>query len=104
MEKEKLKKEFKSQLEQIIPAYELNFPPSPAFGPYKRFLEHAIPHPAKANVFLLQYLILNYTKPGETVLDPMAGSGSTCVVAALHNRNAIGVELESKFFRVDAKG
>jgi len=94
----KKENEFKSKLEEIMPAEEPNFPPSPAFGPYKRFLEHAIPHPAKANVFLLQYLILNYTKPGETILDPMAGSGSTCVVAALHNRNAIGVELEPKFF------
>jgi DNA modification methylase len=91
--------EFISELEKIMPAEELNFPPTPAFGKYKPFLEHAIAHPAKANTKLIEFLILKYTKPGDTVLDPMAGSGSTGVVAALHNRNAIQIDIEEKFYK-----
>ncbi|MEZ0290288.1 MAG: DNA methyltransferase [Sulfolobales archaeon] len=38
-------------------------------------------------------LILMYTKPGDTVLDPMIGSGTTCVEARLLGRNCIGVDI-----------
>ncbi len=93
-----ISKVFISKLEELMPAEELLFDPTPAFGDYKPFLEHAIPHPAKANTRLLEFLIENFTRRGETILDPMAGSGSTGVVAALHGRNAIQIELEKKFF------
>jgi DNA modification methylase len=94
----KMPKEFISKLEEILPAEELLFEPTPSFGKYKIFLEHAVAHPAKANTELLEFLILKFTKPGDVILDPMAGSGSTGVVAALHGRNAIQVELEKRFF------
>jgi len=90
---------FKSKLEELIPAEELLFEPTPGFGPsYEPYLDHAKAHPAKMNTKLLEFLIKAWTKPGETVLDPMAGSGSTGVVAALHGRNAVQVELEKKFY------
>ncbi|MCC6047150.1 MAG: methyltransferase domain-containing protein [Desulfurococcaceae archaeon] len=38
-------------------------------------------------------LILRYTNPGETVLDPMVGSGTTCIEALLLNRNCIAVDI-----------
>ncbi|MFN3268104.1 MAG: DNA methyltransferase, partial [Zestosphaera sp.] len=38
-------------------------------------------------------LILRYTKPGETVLDPMCGGGTTLIEAKLLGRNAIGVDI-----------
>jgi DNA modification methylase len=38
-------------------------------------------------------LILMYTEPGDTVLDPMVGSGTTCIEAVLLGRNCIGVDL-----------
>jgi hypothetical protein len=38
-------------------------------------------------------LILRYTEPGDTVLDPMAGSGTTCIEAALLGRNCIAVDV-----------
>ncbi|MGB9615635.1 MAG: DNA methyltransferase, partial [Fervidobacterium sp.] len=80
-------------------ATELDLPATPAFGKYKEFLSHAELHPAKANTNLIEFLILQYTKEGDTILDPMAGSGSTGVIAALHGRNAILVELEEKFVK-----
>jgi len=38
-------------------------------------------------------LLLKYTNPGETVLDPMVGSGTTCIEALLLNRNCIAVDI-----------
>ncbi|MCX8192228.1 MAG: DNA methyltransferase [Nitrososphaeria archaeon] len=38
-------------------------------------------------------LIIRYTRPGETVLDQMCGSGTTLVEAKLLGRNAIGVDI-----------
>ena len=38
-------------------------------------------------------LITMYTAPGDTVLDPMVGSGTTCIEAKLLGRNCIGVDV-----------
>ncbi len=38
-------------------------------------------------------LILSYTEPGDTVVDPMIGSGTTCIEAKLLGRNCIGVDI-----------
>jgi DNA modification methylase len=38
-------------------------------------------------------LILKYTEPGNTVLDPMVGSGTTCIEAMLLGRNCIAVDI-----------
>jgi adenine-specific DNA-methyltransferase len=38
------------------------------------------------------------TLPGELVLDPFAGSGSTCVTASLCNRQHFGIELDPAYF------
>jgi hypothetical protein len=32
---------FRSKLEDLLPAVELNFPPTPAFGDYRPYLDHA---------------------------------------------------------------
>lgn len=43
--------------------------------------------------FIPRNLILRYTRPGETVLDQMCGSGTTLVEAKLLGRNAVGVDI-----------
>jgi len=53
-------------------------------------------HPAKANMFLIEELVKHLTKPGETLLDPFAGTG-TLLLAAPMGRNVICLELESMF-------
>lgn len=93
-------KEFTSQLETIKKAKELRFDPTPGFGKWKAFFpKEAVAHPAKMNLHLTDYLIKNYTEPGHVVLDPMGGTGSTSIVAALNGRDAISVELEDKFVK-----
>jgi hypothetical protein len=93
--------EFVSQVESLLshPCTELCFDPTPGFGDLKGFFpKEAISHPAKINIHFLRYLITRYTNLGDTILDPLAGSGSTAVVGTLLDRNAITIELEDKFF------
>jgi len=47
--------------------------------------------------------ILAGTKPGDIVLDPFSGSGTTCRVAAKLNRNSIGIELSKEFHELAEK-
>ena len=42
---------------------------------------------------MARLLIMKYTEPGDTVLDPMIGSGTTCIEAKLLGRNCIGVDI-----------
>jgi DNA modification methylase len=50
-------------------------------------------HPAKFPETLAQEFIAFFTKPGQWVLDPMAGTGSTLVAALRCGRNSVGIEL-----------
>jgi len=51
-------------------------------------------HPAPFPVDLPRRLILLYTFPGDTVLDPFCGSGSTCVAAVETDRRYIGYDID----------
>lgn len=44
-----------------------------------------------------------YTNPGETVLDPFMGIGSTAVVALEQQRNAVGFELKESYHALSQK-
>ena len=55
-------------------------------------------HPTQKPLDLLAMLIGQYTQPGELVLDPFAGSGSTLKAAQLTGRRAIGIELDPTYF------
>ncbi len=54
-------------------------------------------HPAKYPEDLVDRLVKVFTEPGQTVFDPMSGTGSTQVGALRLGRNAFGTEL-SEFF------
>lgn len=53
-------------------------------------------HVAKANLYLVSEILGKYTQPGDTVLDPMGGSGSI-LIAALLGRNVIAFDLEQLY-------
>ena len=52
-------------------------------------------HKQQTPIQLLLRIILSSTNPGDVVLDPFAGSGTTLVVAEQLGRKSIGVELDS---------
>lgn len=49
---------------------------------------------AKCPPQLVRYGLRYYSKPGQTVLDPMVGSGTTLVEARLAGRSAIGYDID----------
>jgi DNA modification methylase len=53
-------------------------------------------HVQQSPVALLLRIILSSTLPGDTVLDPLAGTGTTSVVAYQLGRNSIGIEIDPK--------
>ena len=57
-------------------------------------------HPAKFPETMAQEFIAFFTKEGETVLDPMAGTGSTLVAALRAGRNSYGIELNPKYAKI----
>lgn len=57
-------------------------------------------HPAKFPETLAQEFIEFFTKQGENVLDPMAGTGSTLVAALRSGRHSYGIELNPKYAQI----
>lgn len=60
------------------------------------FEQEVFSHPAKLHLGLLQRLIDLYTVPGETLLDPMAGTGSL-MLAATQQRNVILRDIQPEY-------
>lgn len=56
-------------------------------------------HPTQKPVPLLEYLIRIFTDPGDVVIDPCAGSGSTLLAAKKLGRRAYGFEIKKEFYR-----
>ncbi len=56
-------------------------------------------HPTQKPVGVLKRLIEIFTDPGETVIDPCCGSGSTLRAAAELGRNAFGFEIDRNFYK-----
>jgi site-specific DNA-methyltransferase (adenine-specific) len=55
-------------------------------------------HPTQKPIELLKTLIGIFTDPGDVVIDPVAGSGSTLVAAERLNRKAYGFEIKKDFY------
>jgi modification methylase len=62
-----------------------------------RYLPKSNRHPAKMLPELARRAITAYTQPGELVVDPMCGIGTTLVEAVHLGRRALGVELEQRW-------
>jgi DNA modification methylase len=57
-------------------------------------------HPAKFPETMAQEFIEFFTKNGQTILDPMAGTGSTLIAALRAGRNSYGIELNPKYAHI----
>jgi tRNA G10 N-methylase Trm11 len=68
----------------------------------RRYLPESNAHPGKMLPALAREAIRRYSRPGELVLDPMCGIGTTLVEAAHLGRQAIGIELEPRWAQLAA--
>jgi DNA modification methylase len=62
--------------------------------------KEVLAHPAKFPETLAQAFIEFFTKKGEIVLDPMAGTGSTLIAALRSGRNSYGIELNQRYVKL----
>ncbi len=60
-------------------------------------------HPAKFPESLVEEFILFFTKENEFVFDPFSGTGSTLIASGNVKRNAVGIELNKKYFDICKK-
>lgn len=66
----------------------------------KKLGSNQLTHPNEKPVELLETLIQAITRPGDLILDPFAGSGSTLAAAERTGRQYIGVELDDDYFEL----
>jgi len=57
-------------------------------------------HPATFPEKLAEDHILSWSNEGDIVLDPMCGSGTTCKMAKLNNRNFIGIDCSEEYCNI----
>jgi DNA methylase len=60
-----------------------------------RYLPASLRHPGKMLPALTAHAIACHTRPGDLVLDPMCGIGTTLTEAIHRHRHAIGIEIEA---------
>ena len=57
-------------------------------------------HPTQKPEYVVERLLLAATDPGDRVLDPFVGSGTTCAVAKRHNRISVGIDQEAEYLEI----
>lgn len=62
-----------------------------------RYLPNSTAHPAKMLPAIAEIAIRRFTQPGDLIVDPMCGIGTTLVEAAHLGRDAVGVEREPRW-------
>lgn len=67
-----------------------------------RYVPESTAHPAKMLPAIAATAIDRYTRPGDLVVDPMCGIGTTIVEAVHAGRDGLGVEYEDRWARIAA--
>lgn len=62
-----------------------------------RYHPDSVKHPAKMLPAIVTHAVQAYTRPGDLVLDPMCGIGTTLVESLHLGRRAVGVEYEARW-------
>lgn len=63
---------------------------------------HGRDHPTQKPMALMLDILSAFTDPGESVLDPYMGSGTTLVAAKNLGRSAVGIELDERYCEIAA--
>jgi len=62
-----------------------------------RYVQESMAHPAKMLPAIARHAIAAYSRPGDVVLDPMCGIGTTLIEAMHLGRDAVGIEYEPRW-------
>lgn len=57
-------------------------------------------HPCQFPIELIERLVLSMTRPGDLVVDPYIGVGSTACAAVLHQRRAAGADIMPEYIEI----
>jgi site-specific DNA-methyltransferase (adenine-specific) len=66
-------------------------------------LKDGAEHPTQKPVELMRWCLSKYSNEGDTILDPFAGSGTTCVAAKILGRKYIGIEINPVYAEIARK-
>jgi len=87
------KRPFQNRLNDLSPKEWIKFQKSWFIHDPPRRRSEVLRHPAKFPETLAQEFVEFFTKKGQTVLDPMAGTGSTLIACLRSGRHSFGIEL-----------
>jgi len=59
---------------------------------------HGVYHPTQKPLDLMMWLVETYTNPGDLVIDPFMGAGTTALACARTGRRFVGIEREQRYF------
>ena len=65
-----------------------------------RYVPDSVQHPARMAPDLAAHIIRTYTRPGDLVVDPMCGIGTTLVEAVHAGRLALGLDCEKRWVAI----
>ncbi len=91
--------------EAIVLAMHSSAPPCPIGGKARRYEipkagGNGVPHPTAKPLDLMLTIVEDFTRPGDLVLDPFAGSGTTGLACRILGRRFIGWEKDSNYHEV----
>lgn len=58
------------------------------------------PHPCPMPIEIMRRIILTTTNPGDMIIDPFAGSGTTGIACAITGRKFMGFEIDKVYYSV----
>ena len=62
--------------------------------------ENKVPHPTQKALDVIKWCVEEFSTPGQTILDPFLGSGTTAVAAAALGRDCIGIERDPEYVAI----
>lgn len=91
------KRPFQNRLNDLSPKEWIKFQKSWFIHDPPRRRSEVLRHPAKFPETLAQEFVEFFTKKGQTILDPMAGTGSTLIACLRSGRHSFGIELNPAY-------
>ena len=57
-------------------------------------------HPTQKPLGVMKWILERYSEPGQLIVDPFCGSGTTCVAAKMLGRRYIGIDISEEYCQI----